>query len=379
MQSALYLKSGDYIEQKSGEVGLAVKASLVLVFGNKKILAESNIYTELRDFFPRAVIAMSSTAGEILQTEVMDDTVTIAALRFDDVVIQAESVLAQDYVNSYEAGKAILKKFGNSDPGYILILSDGSMVNGSELLRGLNEQRSKHTLITGGLAGDGDAFQHTLVGLNGRPKNGLIAAIGLTGDKLVVGCGSKGGWETFGMEKTITSSEENVLYSIDDKNALALYKHYLGTDAEGLPGSALLFPLAVTLPGQSESVVRTILSIDEEKGSMTFAGNVPVGSKVRLMRANFDKLAWAASAAANMALGTEMKKPDFALLISCVGRKLILKTKIEEEVEAVEEVFGKDTNLAGFYSYGELSPLNKQEDCQLHNQTMTITTFYEAK
>ena len=215
----------------------------------------------------------------------------------------------------------------------------------------------------------------TLVGLNEPPREGIITAIGFYGDKIMVNHGSQGGWEIFGPERVVSKSIGNQLFKIDEKNALETYKKYLGPDAEGLPSSALLFPLSVKIPDAEQSVVRTILSIDEEKGSMTFAGDIPQGSYVRFMKANFDKLTSAASTAAIQTQGK--KPPKLALLISCVGRKLILQSRIDEEVEAVDDVFDHKTLLTGFYSYGEISPFVTGSNCQLHNQTMTITTFDE--
>ena len=112
---------------------------------------------------------------------------------------------------------------------------------------------------------------------------------------------------------------------------------------------------------------------------MTFAGDIPKGAKVRFMRANFDKLTSAASDAAIQTQIVNATPPAFALLISCVGRKMILSSRTEEEVDAVDEIFKHKTLLSGFYSYGEISPLLKGQGCQLHNQTMTITTFDEAE
>ncbi len=260
---------------------------------------------------------------------------------------------------------------------YVLVLSDGSKVNGSDLVNGMNEACDNKILITGGLAGDGANFQSTYVGLNDIAKEGLIAAIGFYGDHIKVKHGSDGGWETFGMEKTITKSNGNVVCEIDGQNALDIYKKYLGDEADNLPASALLFPLSVTLPGNDKPVVRTILSIDAEKGAMTFAGNIPEGSGVRFMQANFDRLTQAASLAATQTKEEKPADPQLALLISCVGRKLILKSRIEEEVEAIDEMYHHNTLLTGFYSYGEISPLTKGGFCQLHNQTMTVTTFCE--
>jgi hypothetical protein len=217
------------------------------------------------------------------------------------------------------------------------------------------------------------------VGLNGPATEGNIAAVGFYGKNLMVTHGSMGGWEMFGPERSVSRAHANKLYEIDGKNALEIYKMYLGKYADELPGSALLFPLSVKLPGQEEPVVRTILSIDTTDNSMVFAGDVPEGSLVRFMKANFDKLIDAATQAAQMTFTKPFSRsPRLALLISCVGRKIILDNRIEEEVDAIADTFGESTFLTGFYSYGEISPLARNKPCELHNQTMTITTLDES-
>jgi hypothetical protein len=380
MKSAIFLyRNGNWKSHERNNLINDDKAQLVLCFGAKSVFDAEDVPALLKKKFSQSEIILCSTAGEIFHTDVLDDSLSVAAMQFDHTIIQTCYININDFSDSYEAGKGLLEKFDQRDLTYVLVLSDGSQVNGSELVRGMNEVTQQKILVTGGLAGDGSNFQSTYIGINDKPQQGLVAAIGFYGNKLKVGHGSKGGWETFGLEKEVTRSASNVLYEIDGKNALELYKQYLGPEAASLPGSALLFPLAVKLPGESEFVVRTILSISEEAGSMTFAGDTPVGSKVRLMKANFDKLTNAAAIAAVQTQGAIPAHPDLALLISCVGRKLILQSRTEEEVEAVDEVFNHETLLTGFYSYGEISPLIDGKSCQLHNQTMTITTFYEEK
>lgn len=352
---------------------------LVLAFGNKTLLQGDLIYTYLRQRFPVADIALCSTAGEIFGTEVHDETVVAIAIHFDHTPIAAHSITIGEEENSYEAGIRLLQQFNTDGLVSLFLLSDGSRVNGSELVRAFNTLENKDILVTGGMAGDGDHFHTTLAGLNRSPEEGVILGIGFYGDKLLVGHGSRGGWEMFGLEKTVTRSRDNVLFEIDGKNALELYKKYLGPEASLLPGSALLFPLSVTIPQTGEKVVRTILSIDQQDGSMTFAGDIPEGASVRFMRANFDKITNAAADAACQAQHSGAMQPHLAVLVSCVGRKLILQSRADEGPEAIDEVFGHKTMIGGFYSYGEISPVVKNGPCQLHNQTMTITTFYEKE
>jgi hypothetical protein len=246
-------------------------------------------------------------------------------------------------------------------------------------VRGLAAGLPDAVAVTGGLSGDGARFERTLVGIDGEVAPGRVATVGFYGDSLRVGYGSVGGWDPFGPERVITRSSGNVLYELDGCSALALYRRYLGHHAADLPASGLLFPLSLRIPREETSVVRTILAIDEEAQSLTFAGDVPEGSLARLMRANFERLIDGASGA-GVASGQSHGPgaAQLAILISCVGRKLILRQRVEEEVEGVRDVLGDQAVLAGFYSYGEISPFSASTRCELHNQTMTITTLTEV-
>lgn len=376
MKATLYkYAANQWVTQSGQSITDHDKSQLVICFGGKKVFSQIDAYLQLKSIFKNAEITLCSTAGEIYQETVLDQSLVAVALQFEKSHISTSSVNIKDYQNSYDAGIDLVNKLAKKDLAYIMVFSDGSLVNGSELTKGLNIAAGD-ILVTGGLAGDDANFNSTLVGLNESPFEGNIIAVGFYGNQLIVKHGSQGGWDMFGLERTITKSDGNVLYQINNESALDLYKKYLGPDVENLPASALLFPLAITIPGLSKPIVRTILSIDEQNKSMTFAGDIPEGAKVRLMKANFDNLIDASFKAAEKNLN-EDHMPDFALLISCVGRKLILGPRTEEEVEAVADVFSHQTPLLGFYSYGEISPFNDALKCQLHNQTMTITSFYE--
>ncbi len=358
----------------------AGQVQLVLGFGAKEILHTDKIYQQLHGQYPVADIVLCSTSGEIFDDKVMEHSVAVTAIEFINTRIKTAVVKIDDFHNnSFDAGLALIQQLDiTAELCYIMILSDGGKVNGSELVNGINEHVRYKVPVTGGLAGDGTSFHSTLVGLNEEPVSGNIVAIGFYSHHLKVAHGSLGGWEMFGPERIVTRSKANQLFEINHENALGVYKKYLGSYADELPGSALLFPLSVKLSANSEPVVRTILSIDNDSKSMVFAGDVPEGAKVRFMKANFDKLIDAASNAARQTMLSKLvPNPKLAILISCVGRKIILDTRTEEEVEAVREVFGENTLLTGFYSYGEISPFSTSNKCELHNQTMTITTFDE--
>lgn len=352
------------------------KYQLVIVFGSRSLLSSKGFYDELRNQYPKADILMNSTSGEIIDTQVNDETISLTAIEFSKTRFKCAFLKIKQALDSFDAGKELASRFSTDELKHLLIISDGQLVNGSELVEGLQSVLPANVVITGGLAGDGNRFQKTLVGLNSQPEEGMIVAVGYYGNNLVISHGSMGGWDPFGPERLITHSKANILYELDGQPALDIYKKYLGEYSDELPGSALLFPLSIkTLTGK-ERVVRTILSINEDEKSLTFAGNVPMGSHARLMKANFDRLIEGASGAA-ISSQKNNESPDLAILISCVGRKLVLNQRIEEEVEVIRDIFGEHTAITGFYSYGEISPPSGFMTCELHNQTMTITTLRE--
>jgi hypothetical protein len=356
------------------------QAQLVLAFSDPSLTTKQELFNTIKDLFPKANIVSSSTAGEIIGDEVYDDSMVVTAIQFESTNIRCCVTNVERHDNSYEIGKHLIGELMADDLSSVFVLSDGTHINGSELVIGLNESISAHMKnipITGALAADGPRFCKTFVGLNRIATEGEIVAIGFYGNSIKIGHGSFGGWDEFGPEREITRSEKNILYEIDGKNALDLYKEYLGPYQKELPGSALLFPLSLKEPNCKEHLVRTILSINEQEKSMQFAGNIPIGSKVRLMKANFDRLIDGSSIAAQKAFTSLSEiQPELILLISCVGRKLILQERTDEEVHAVKKIFG-NIPVAGFYSYGEISPFNPMTKCELHNQTMTITTICE--
>lgn len=349
---------------------------LVLVFGERFVLENPERFTELKELYPNSKIVMVSTAGNIEGTN-LNDQITATSLSFEkDSFIQISKINIELTANSFEAGIAVAKKLKVKDLKHVLLLSDGHLVNGSELVKGLLSVLPKSVTVSGGLAADGSRFEKTIVGENSQPKEGEIVAVGFYGDHLKFGSASYGGWDPFGIERKITKAIDNRLYELNGKPALDLYKQYLGEYSKNLPSSALLFPLAVKKKADSPYIVRTILSIDEKDKAMVFAGDIPEGGYAQLMKANFDRLIDGASQAALQSLKEIGTKPDLALLVSCVGRRLVLDQKVEEELESVHEVFGKDTLLTGFYSYGEISPA-EDKFSDLHNQTMTITAIKE--
>lgn len=351
--------------------------SFVLVFGATGLDGDAAFWAALTSAFPGVPIAGCSTAGEILGSHVMDGGAVLAVVTLAAARARLETVRVAQLSESYAAGETLARRLAAPELRGVLVFSDGRVVNGSELVRGLNDHLPRGTVVTGGLAGDGRRFERTWVVEDGRPRSGVISAIGLSGAGVSLLHGSQSGWTAFGPERKVTASEGSVLYSLDDKPALEVYKRYLGDMARDLPASALRFPLSVRGDKDDErSVVRTVLSIDERRQSMTFAGDVPQGSLVRLMQASFDRLLDGAAQAGQDAALAWNGGEALCIVVSCVGRRLVLGERVEEELESVADKLPTGSRSIGFYSYGELSPLVDGQ-CGLHNQTMTLTLLVE--
>lgn len=361
-----------------GTFGAIGEVQLVLVFGSVATLSDLAAMDKLRGAYPQAHFLGCSTAGEILGTEISDETLAVTAIHFESTQIKGLQLKIGSAADSFSIGQQLGQALTGPDLVHVFVLSEGLNINGSELVNGLSKSLPTGVAITGGLAGDGAAFKKTIAFWDNQPLANNIAAVGFYGKKLQVSYGSMGGWDPFGPYRLITKAKNNILYELDNKPALALYKNYLGDKAKELPASGLLFPLNIKHSDGTE-LVRTILAVNEADQSMTFAGDIPEGASARLMKANFDRLIDGAQGAAkNTAAGLNQLAADLAILISCVGRKLVLGPRTEEELDSVREVLGAQASLTGFYSYGEIAPFQSGTKCELHNQTMTITAFKET-
>ena len=351
---------------------------LILIFGNRQKISNDALRQEVYEHYPNAEMIGCTTSGEILNTEIFDESLCLTAISFQSSSVSISSTSVVDRELEYAVSQ-LTQHLPFNGLKYVMVLSDGQLVNGTQLVARLKDKLPNDILITGGLAGDDTRFEETLVWHNDDIASGKILLCGFYGDDLVVGYGSKGGWDTFGPTRVVTRSHDNVLKELDHKSALELYKNYLGDHAKDLPSSALLFPLLLKNQAEEYSVIRTILNIDDSDGSMIFSGDIPEGTTAQLMRANFDRLINGAETAAQNALGTLMDQTNngLVLMISCVGRRLVLNQRTEEELESVQYTFGDHYQYTGFYSYGEISPLVDSNSCSLHNQTMTITIISE--
>jgi len=356
-----------------------IEPNLILVFAAPKFFTDAEFSHQLATAFPNARRVALSTAGEISSQGVTEASAVVNAIRFERTPFKLAASDIAGMEDSADVGRRLAEQLQAPDLKAVILLSQGVSVNGSDLIAGVVSVIGKEIPLTGGLAGDYGAFTQTWSLLDDNVSDKTMLALGLYGDNFIFSHGSFGGWQSFGPARRATKADGNVLYELDGEPALEIYRRYLGEYAAGLPASGLLFPFAILSDDRQESgLIRTLLSIDENNGSLTLAGDIPSGGYLKLMHASTEALVDGAEAAAEAAHSMfQQAGPGLALLISCIGRKLVMGDRVDEEVEVVGAVFGQQATLTGFYSNGEISPFIESTDCKLHNQTMTITYLSE--
>lgn len=356
-----------------------IEPNLLFVFGSVDYFKNADQCTLLKDQFPAATIIGCSTAGEISDKGVSDNSVVVTAMKSEKMNAKAASQVIKNGDDSANCGVELAKQLNSADLSAIFVLGRGVDINGTALVDGIRTVVDKKVVVTGGLAGDGGAFQQTFTYLNGVAADNQVVAVGFYGNGLKIGYDSVGGWKPFGPSRKVTKSAANILVELDGEPALDVYKKYLGEDAKGLPASGLRYPFALLNDNEDTTgIIRTILGMDEKAGSLTFAGDIPQGGLVRLMHSDMASLVDGAQKAAKGSFSNHKDGGGLGILVSCVGRKIVLGDDIDNEIDAVKDVIGDDHHITGFYSYGEICPLSGYTECKLHNQTMTITWFTEA-
>lgn len=359
--------------------GLAeVQPSLVLIFAAPSFFATTQLSADLAHRFPNAILLGCSTAGEVSQRGVEEDRAVITAVELEHTALRIESTMLEAMADSHAAGCRLATALTQPNLQFVLVLGQGVNIDGGALVDGMTEVLGHAIPVTGGLAGDYGQFRQTWTLGPAGISDRAVVAVGFYGSELLVGHGSFGGWEAFGPARKVTRCAANILQELDGEPALEVYRRYLGDYARQLPSSGLLFPFAILDKTGATGLIRTILGIDEGQGSLILAGGIEEGTYLKLMHASTDSLVDGAEDAAVAAISA-CRNPGqhLALLVSCVGRKLVMGDRTDEEIEAVASVLGGNTVRTGFYSYGEISPTAPGVSCKLHNQTMTVTTLVE--
>lgn len=358
---------------------------IIMIFGDTDELCDSKIPLSLKNQFPNCKIVGCSTGTNINNEKLQNNGISGTAIGFDSSKVEIASQEVTNSANSFEIGANLGAKLKKDDLVGVFILSDGLNVNGSDIVGGILSVLGGRVKVSGGLAGDGPRFGKTIIIDDGIAKENCVLAIGFYGKKLCFSHGSEGGWQEQGDSFEITKSSGNIMFELNGQNAYETYAKILGDKAKELPVSGLLFPLKIWHPNYPQhDIVRTLLAVDKENGSLTFAGDMPVGWRAQSMIGTNENLILGSKQAALKSIAKftsefENIKPNLCLFVSCVGRRLLMGDEAQKELNEVIESLPNGTNISGFYSYGEIAPHRLTNLCSLHNQTLTLTLIGEAE
>jgi len=362
-------------EKLVDDEGLAPQ--IVFLFGDNKTIREQDAIGFVRRQYPQARIFGGTSAYEINHLGVFDNSVVATAVEFNSVKLQfAKASLTMH--TSREAAEALSAQIADkTDIGHLFVLCEGLDVNGGRIVDELN-RFFPGVSISGGMAADKNTVLPNYLILDDQMSDRSVIAVAF-GKSLKAGYASNGGWDSFGVDRQISRSEGKYVYEVDGQPALSLYKKYLGDEARDLPNSGHYFPVSLKESLTSEGVVRSVIQIDEKNDALIFSSDMPQGWYFRLMRANYQHLMQAVSRSAEQSIvGIDTAKKFLALIVSCVGRQIVLKQRVHDAINEASDILGNNKIVCGFYSLGEICPLSLQDkQTYYHNQTMTITTLSE--
>jgi len=265
---------------------------------------------------PGTPVITCTTDGKISTLGLSTDSVVVLALASDQIKFTTVAVdfLSQD---SFKAGIKVGNQFINTNIKYMQIFSDGLLGNGSKIVEGIQKVFGKSISIAEGTTGDGSLFTRTYQYHNYKVLTNSIVGVGFEGKYSFI-TGVSSGWTPIGMAKKVTKSIGNVVYELDGQPALDVYKKFLGKHASLLPAVGVEYPLGLSGPqGDVEEdgyfLCRATMGVDHEKGSITFAGDVPQGAMVKITMGNDLDVIKTAKKAAQSALDQFKKIKTFNL------------------------------------------------------------------
>ncbi len=339
--------------------------------------------------FGDVAMAGGTTAGEISGDGFSENSVVVLALKSDALRFVTDvytGMRGNEYGCALNFVQAVKGRFHDGNALSLFVFPDGMGGDGVRVIEGLQAGMSHPIEIVGGFLGDNDRFFRTFQYCNGKVYQNAITGlliIAPSGLDVKTGTGVGSGFASIGNSMCCTESSGNVIEEIDHEPALDLYMELLGEGrSRRLPEVCLEYPFGLIestaqRPGPPYFQIRCGLSVDYEKKTITLAGAVPKGSAMTLTSGSRGDLINGARTAAERARDClKGYKPELIVVFSCVGRKIVLGRRVEEEVKVVKEVLGMSTPVIGFYTYGEIGPVDIMTedltDVRFHNETLVV-------
>lgn len=362
------------------------QAELIIVFSSVSYDQEKMI-SGVRSVSKEIPLVGCSDSGEITTNGPTSEQVAVMALSADNIDFVIGVGLGADK-DSYAAGMAAAKQVKEKsvkELSLVMTFLDGLAENGAAVVRGIQEVLGKDMPIVGGSAGDDFLFKKTFQYYNDQIMTNAVINIGFSGE-FFFGVGVRHGWKPIGLPMKVTEAKGSRIIKVNDRSALSIYEDYFGKKAEELirepiARMAYTYPLGMSVKGSEELLIRDVV-IANEQGEITCAAEIEEGSEIRLMLGEEERAILAAQEAAKQAL-SQLKgvEPKAIFVFNCMARKKLLGANIKNEIDAIQEVLGKQVPMIGFYTYGEVAPMAGEIGPKcfsvFHNETMTLMVLGE--
>ena len=332
-----------------------------------------------------------TTAGEISSYGLSVDSVVVLALKSKDIkfyVGMGNGIGKSEEKAGRQLANSVYKKGARKTAKTLVMLPDGLAGDGLKIIKGAQQVLGEDFEIVGGSLGDEDKFKQTFQYFNGKAYNDVVVGVLICSNKITTASGVRSGWESVGPRFRCTSSKVNVVYKFGDKTALEVYTEFLGQErAKKLPAIGLEYPIGMVdekakIEGYDYFQIRCPLAVNKDDGSITFAASIPEGKEVTLTYSSRNSIIRGSTLAAKQVQKTLGKsKPKLVLMFSCVARKMVLGRRTNEEINSVRKVIGRNVPVFGFYTYGEIGPIDKRirslKSTRWHNETVVLWTLGE--
>ncbi len=321
----------------------------------------------------------ATTSGEFLDEVTEKGTVVMLLL---DIKKDHFQIYLDDFheKNFREIASGIAKKAkGKFLKPAFLISASHLETDAEQLLFGFEDVVGKDVNVYGGMASDDYTFTEQFVFTNGKASNQGIVALALDEEKILIKGKATCGWKAVGTEKTVTKSEGNHVYTVDDIPVLDLTVKYGGVKNVSPDNTGLMLEIAANLPLQlqrekGDPVMRPGLLVDWSDRSFYCSGSVPQGSKIKFsLPPDFDVMETVIKGAEDLK-NTEMPEADAIIVFSCAGRILVFGPMMNMEIEGLKKIW--NVPMVGMFSNAELARATGG-NLEMHNLTTCCVVLKE--
>jgi len=352
--------------------------TLLLLFADAALLEKGQLQEEIGKAFPQAVLIGCSTISPIANGQIVYHGAVLAICQFEKSTLKTAMQSLQTPAESRQAGETVGKALYRPDLRQVLLFGDDQVLNANEFMNGLNSAAPQPVQISGGMASHPDFADGTRLLVLGRQvKSQAVGAVGIYGEMLHAAQVEDVGLMTHSKFYTITQAENRVIYEVDKRPALEIYREFLGVLAPHLEFMHV-FPVGFyAQPLAPLKVVRSVLGVDEKQKALIFASDLPAEKTIRFMVGLPTQFVDSAKRVASQ-VSEQMgqKQRLLALTVSCASREFALGDDVDKEPAAVYNHLPPNTTQIGFYAYGEIA-WGGTGTCELHNHTINVTLLGE--